>query len=270
MVTSKSSAGTAGTLRVGLIAAPGTAAELAARLAQDLPDALRETVSNEVEWSIPVLEADLHPGVGASGTEMIDRARERMLQEGWDLAICLTDLPLRIGRRPLVADASAIHGAGVLSLPALGAIQLRRRAHDALVRLVVGLLGEGPDGWERNGSGRRMRIARRIAEIVAPVRPVEPEDGGSPYARMTRGRPTHIKPLAIDSAGQAPGELAPQNRDLGHGSPHETLVALFDFFVELGHVGLALTEADEPRFQALHLELVERGEHFYGGSVGLF
>jgi hypothetical protein len=175
-VTSKSSAGTAGTLRVGLIAAPGTAAELAARLAQDLPDALRETVSNEVDWSIPVLEADLHPGVGASGIEMIDRARERMLQEGWDLAICLTDLPLRIGRRPLVADASATHGAGVLSLPALGAIQLRRRARDALVRLVVALLGEGPDGWERNGSGRRPRMARRIAEIVAPVRPVEPDD----------------------------------------------------------------------------------------------
>jgi uncharacterized membrane protein len=176
MVASKSSPGTAETLRVGLIAAPGTAAELAARLAQDLPDALRETVSNEVEWSIPVLEADLHPRVGASGTEMIDLARERMLQEGWDLAICLTDLPLRIGRRPLVADASATHGAGVLSLPALGAIQLRRRARDALVRLVIGLLGEGPDGWERNGSGRRLRIARRIAEIVAPVRPVEPSD----------------------------------------------------------------------------------------------
>ncbi|MEA2407530.1 MAG: hypothetical protein QOE69_1649, partial [Thermoleophilaceae bacterium] len=59
---------------------------------------------------------------------MIDRAHERMRREGWHLAVCLTDLPLRNGRRPVVADASAMHGVAILSLPALGAARLPRRA----------------------------------------------------------------------------------------------------------------------------------------------
>jgi len=108
---------------------------------------------------------------------MIDMARERMLREGWDLAICITDLPLRINRRPVVADASATHGVGVLSLPALGALQRRRRARDSIVRLALALLGEAPDARGQSTAGQRLRVGRRIAEIVTPVRPVESDDG---------------------------------------------------------------------------------------------
>ena len=32
----------------------------------------------------------------SDGTDMVDAARRRMLREGWDLAVCLTDVPLRI------------------------------------------------------------------------------------------------------------------------------------------------------------------------------
>src|SRR3954465_13821109 len=97
-----------------------------------------------------------------------------MIREGCDLAVCLTDLPLRIRHRPVVADASATHGVGLVSLPALGAVQLRRRASDAVVRLVDGLLGEGePSGRD---AGHRIRIGRRLAEIAARERRVVPED----------------------------------------------------------------------------------------------
>jgi hypothetical protein len=64
-----------------------------------------------------------------------------MVQEGWNLALCLRDVPLRIGWRPVVATASATHGVGLISLPALGVVQLRRRATAAAVRLVDGLVG---------------------------------------------------------------------------------------------------------------------------------
>jgi hypothetical protein len=165
-----------GTVRLGLIAAPGTAAELAEQLAQDLPEALRDAVSEDVIWATPVVEESLRVGPGSGGVEMIDLARDRMLREGWDLAISVTDLPLRIGRRPVVADASATHGVGVLSMPALGAVQRRRRARDAVVRLVVGLLGESPDVRGHTTAGQRLRMARRVAEIMAPLRRVEPDD----------------------------------------------------------------------------------------------
>jgi hypothetical protein len=97
-----------------------------------------------------------------------------MLAEGWDLAVCLTDLPLRIGRRPVIADASATHGVALICLPALGAVALRRRARDAVLRLVDGLVGEGADPADREE--RRHRVGRRLSELAAPARPVPADD----------------------------------------------------------------------------------------------
>jgi hypothetical protein len=163
------------TVRLGLIAAPGTATELAEQLAEDLPGALVERVSEDVTWSIPVVTDGLAADRTAGGIEMIDMARELMLREGWDFAICLTDVPLRIGRRPVVADVSATHGVGLISLPALGAVQRRRRARDAVTRLVLGMLGETV-ALEGRDAADRHRVRRRLAELTAPVRRVEPED----------------------------------------------------------------------------------------------
>jgi hypothetical protein len=150
--------------------------ELAGELARELPAELGARVSAEVAWTVPVAADGLAARPGITGTEMIDVARERMLREGWDLAVCLTDLPLRIGRRPVVADASATHGVALISLPALGARQLRRRAVDAVVRLVDGLLGESLHEGEGPSDERRRRIGRRLAELAAPARAVEPDD----------------------------------------------------------------------------------------------
>lgn len=159
------------------MAAPGVALELARELANELPAELATRVSDEVVWSVPVVTDELvaHAGLG---TAVIDAARERMLREGWNLAVVLTDLPLRIGRRPVVADASATHGVAVISLPALGAVQLRRRVLDAVVRLVDGLMGESLELGRRESAGRRQRVGRRLAEMVRTERRVEPDDEG--------------------------------------------------------------------------------------------
>jgi hypothetical protein len=109
------------------------------------------------------------------GVEAIDLARARLLHDGWDMAVCITDAPLRIGTRPVVADASATHGVALISLPALGAVQTRRRARDAVIRLVDGLVGESLELGER-GPGRRARVSHRIASLAAPIRAVEPPD----------------------------------------------------------------------------------------------
>ena len=63
-------------------------------------------------------------------------------QERAGLVICLTDLPLRIGGRPVRADASASHGVALISIPALGPTGIQRRVRRTIVRLVDGLMGE--------------------------------------------------------------------------------------------------------------------------------
>jgi hypothetical protein len=165
------------TAQLGLIAAPGLPAELAEQLAEDLPEHLSARVGGEVSWSVFVVTDERLADPARGGIETIDLGRERMLREGWDLAVCISDLPLRIGRRPVVAHASAMHRVGLVSLPALGALNIRRRARDAITRLVDGLLGESLElDARRDGTDRRGRVARRLREMLATVRSEKPDD----------------------------------------------------------------------------------------------
>src|SRR5215210_444037 len=109
------------------------------------------------------------------GVDAIDLTRVRLLREGWDMAVCITDAPLRVGTRPVVADASATHGVALISLPALGALQTRRRARDAVIRLVDGLVGESLELGEHDPR-RHARVSHRITSLAAPIRVVEPPD----------------------------------------------------------------------------------------------
>lgn len=175
------SARPAATVTLGLLTGPGLPEELARELTAELPPLLAEHVGDEVRWAVLPLADPVATEAGRGAIELIDAARARMLRQGWDLAVVLTDLPLRVGRRPVVADASATHGVGIVSLPALGPLGLRRRAGDVVARLVEGLVGEGPepDGAVRDDErrlARRRRIARRLAELAAPVRRVTPDD----------------------------------------------------------------------------------------------
>ncbi len=159
---------------LGLLAAPGLPTEIAEELAADLAPLLAERVTDAVSWRVPVLTEPEATHL-TSGVDAIDLGRERMLRHGWDLAVCVTDAPLRIGRRPIVADASATHGVALISLPALGAMRMRRRARDAVIRLVDGLVGESLETGH-GVAGRRVRVGRRLAELAAPIRAVEAPD----------------------------------------------------------------------------------------------
>jgi hypothetical protein len=148
----------AGEVVIGLISAPGTAAEVASNLADDLRAELSVQLPT-VRWWVPtVVDVLVHPP--ADDAALVAAGRERLLKEAWDLVVCLTDLPLRAHRRPVVAHASPVHGVAVVSLPALGAVGLRRRTRDAVVGLVRTLLGDTEDhalSGSVAGLGRRAR-----------------------------------------------------------------------------------------------------------------
>jgi hypothetical protein len=98
--------------------------------------------------------------------DLVKVARERMLREGWELAICLTDLPVLVGRRPVTAHASVSLRVGLVSVPALGVINLESKVRDAVLRLVDRIL-------RPRDRGRRRR--RRL--LPSPVgRAQRPDD----------------------------------------------------------------------------------------------
>lgn len=154
----------------GLLSAPGLPYELAEHLARRLPSRLRRRFPN-VRWSV---QARIEPMAAASDqdVDLVEVAHQRLLEEGWKLAVFLTDFPVHVGSHPVTAYASAIHGVGLVSVPALGAVNLEERVEEAVLRLVEGLLG----GERRRRQERRQRGA---------LRPRAPPSGGARVA----GRP---------------------------------------------------------------------------------
>jgi uncharacterized membrane protein len=154
-------------LQLGVIATPKMPAAAADRLADDLRARLAVRYP-EVQWDVGVRREALVDSPTAM-TELLDRARERMLDEGWDLAVVVTDLPLRLSRRPLLSHASPTHGVALVSLPAHGAIRLEERLLDSSAGAVAVLVGD----------------SERLVEIVTDV---EPRGGGVPFlARVISG-----------------------------------------------------------------------------------
>ncbi|MFC3688845.1 hypothetical protein [Aquipuribacter hungaricus] len=143
---------------IGLVSAPGAATEIAATLADDLGAELSLHLPT-VQWRVPTVVDELVQPP-ADDAALVAAARERLVQEDWDLVVVLTALPLAARRRPVVAHASPVHGVAVVCLPALGAIGLRRRTRDTVVGLVRTLLGD-TEGDASSGSaavlGRRAR-----------------------------------------------------------------------------------------------------------------
>jgi hypothetical protein len=155
------------TITLGILADPDLPAVIARNLVDELPEVLARQVSNDVNWRIATVTETRLDQAG-SGVEIIDLARKWKLKEGWDLVICLTDLPLRIDGRPVVAEASASHGVALISIPALGPAGVHRRVRKTIVRLVDGLMGERL-GRDRTDRRRRRRVGRRLVELAGPL-----------------------------------------------------------------------------------------------------
>ena len=162
---------------LGLVAAPGAPAEVAGDLAADLAGALHERYP-DVAWDVRVVEDGLVQPP-ADDAEIVAAARARLLAEEWDLAVCVTDLPLTVDRRTVVAHASPVHGVAVLSLPALGAVGRRRRALQTSVGLVHALLGED------EGDGDPDALRRRVRELATD--PADTGEGVRFTARVLSG-----------------------------------------------------------------------------------
>ena len=134
---------------IGMLVAPGLAHDVTARIASELEEDLRDRYES-VDWRTE-LEVDRLVVPPAPLTEIFAAARRKLLEGDWDLGVVVTDLPLKVGGRPVSRHLSPTHGLAVLSLPALGALHLRQRLRRALVELIGQLSGGGADGdWEES------------------------------------------------------------------------------------------------------------------------
>jgi uncharacterized membrane protein len=163
-------------VRVGLLAAPGILYDLAVSLAGELPDLLARRLPG-VPWDVEVV---LEPMAAASDddVDLVEIAHQRLLSKGWKLAVCLTDFPIHVGNRPVTAYASPTHGVGLVSVPALGAVNLDARVRSAVLNLIEGLLGETvEDETAADDPDRQQRMLRRLQDLSSPLGEAEVQEG---------------------------------------------------------------------------------------------
>jgi hypothetical protein len=155
-------------LRVGLDVEPQLLG-LAARMV----DALEEDLGRRfpgIDWTVELAEGE-PKDPQARTAELVRAARATLLDRGWDLVICLTDIPLRSGGRPLTAHASATDGVALISVPALGAIEVADRLREAVLDVMAALVGEE--------DGHHERVRDRLHELASPLGTVRVQDDGT-------------------------------------------------------------------------------------------
>jgi hypothetical protein len=179
----------AGTVTLGLIPAPDIPEKIATELASELPELLTNRVDGGVSWEVPVM-VDPLTGTDRKAPEILDVCRQRMVGEGWDLAVCLTDLPVYRSGTLIAAEVSAKRGVAGLSLPALGAIRLRPKAR----KLTLQLAGELYERTKEHGADDPPTRRSQATEPVGSFRRIDPPD-------------EDMKAMDIEARFVAPGVL---------------------------------------------------------------
>jgi hypothetical protein len=168
---------------VGLLASPGPASELTESLLPEIADRLPERLPG-VRWRLEFVSDRLvEPPTDLSA--IISAGRRMLLDRGWHLAVCVTDLPLQTARRPVIAHVSTTHGVAVLSMPALGPVSVRKRTTETIVRLIGHMLGDIAlaDAGQRRTLGNA--VTRRMRELGTRVEHGENDVGFA--ARIVSG-----------------------------------------------------------------------------------
>ena len=145
-------------VQVGLIATRALEHDTVDEIADELAAALSDRFPG-VAWKVVGIRSDLLPPP-APMTELVDAARRHLLEHDFDMAVAVTDLPLRLARRPLVKHSSPTHRVGLVSLPALGARRVRERLLDSLAEVVSTLV---------DGAGQPEDTQRRLVEVARDV-----------------------------------------------------------------------------------------------------
>ncbi|HET7690482.1 MAG TPA: hypothetical protein VFK41_08895 [Nocardioidaceae bacterium] len=136
--------------RIGLMADPAAPSEIAQRLADLAP----RNDQRGSAWDVEVLS---EPFTHASETidDALARLDEQADQQGWDIVVGLTELPLHDDDgRYLLVETDPRQRRAVLSLPALGGFRMHGRARRLVRKLVEGMADS------QQGDEHRVRLGR--------------------------------------------------------------------------------------------------------------
>lgn len=181
---------------LGLVADPGLATELVEEIGRELPDLLAEWYEDDTvadRWRVEV-SSQLLPMDEQGLLPLLEIGRTQRRRLGWNMTVVLTELPRRAGRRPVLADCNPEAGAGLVSLPAMGGVRVRRRARDTIAYLIVEhLWGDGearPSGHTPGGARKRGLTLPYQVLSDSEERSADLEEGTGRGTHDTESRPS--------------------------------------------------------------------------------
>lgn len=153
------------TCTILLIADPGVPARLAQRTADSLPNKLGDRWSPSVRWDTSVRVEPHLRDEQASFLDVIESMQPS--RENADVVIYMTDLPRRDNRIPVIAEVSAAHGFGLISVAGVGAALVSRRVLD-LVVLAIAVVTRQPELKPRSAARLTSQEIREGVRYFAP------------------------------------------------------------------------------------------------------
>ncbi|MGI5218136.1 hypothetical protein [Nocardia sp. CA-290969] len=185
-----------GTVVIGVVADPDLPARLARDLAAGLPAVLGRH-NPHIEWRVEVFD-DPFEAMYPDLEYVIDKAARHVRDTDWDLALCLTDLPLRSDGRIVLASLDLRHRVALIPLPALGGVRLRYRLRE-LAAGIVSALRDGPEPAPLRSTAPTPRGDAKptVHELAAraPFRNVKVVDDGADAVVVARGGPLRFAGL---------------------------------------------------------------------------
>jgi uncharacterized membrane protein len=172
-------------IKLGLVVTPAVDEEAVQRLAEDVGRELTERYPG-VRWEVAAVRDSLVTPPAAL-SEVFDAARARLLEGNWDLAVHVTELPLRVARRPIVTHSSRTHGAAIVSLPALGLHRTSRRLVESIADAVGVFVGDSSTRNKPRRISHPGRVQRRLVELAGEVEGAEALEGVALLHRAVTG-----------------------------------------------------------------------------------
>lgn len=162
--------------KVGIIAAPERAADISEAIIDLLPKKSNAMIDSDVVWE---MESVIDPLTGAAETsnEILHNAVSVKENNGWDYAICLTDLPIYHKKDVVAADISLTYHVAQISLPSYGWPPMKKR----ISRTILFLLNElHTYTQQKSKTGRTTNVNSRLRQSGKqwrfPIKPVRRQD----------------------------------------------------------------------------------------------
>lgn len=194
-----------GQVAVGVLTDQGLPEQVITTIADELPESFATMVSGQTRWRVEH-EIDQLPLNEDGDIPMRTLSQRHRQDRGWDLLVLVTDLPRRAGTDPVVAGVDVEHGVAMISLPALGAVLVRRRTRALLIRVVRQLVAHrlGIDG-DHGGPGK----LTRLRQVLAPTRRLPGERQSSATHLALVGLRGRLRLLAGMVRDNRPWRLVP-------------------------------------------------------------